>query len=235
MLPSIVHLRAEGEGSVLQAAIHMLDHETRERRLGASLVTHHVAQIMLVQSLRQIAASPDRPAMGWLAALADPRIGAALQLMHEQIDRRWTVNDLAREAGMSRSIFALRFKQLTGSAPLDYLLRLRMRMACQALQTGERNVAEVAYESRPDTDFGAVVGAMLKKGPDSLLFVAGAIDVARLAQQARRQAPTLPIGASEWAASEQLITLPMTDSTEMTSEFQKKVPKENLRPVQPRQ
>ena len=48
---------------------------------------------------------------------------------------------------MSRSIFALRFKQLTGSAPLDYLLRLRMRMACQALQTGERNVAEVAYEA----------------------------------------------------------------------------------------
>ncbi len=147
VLPSLVHLKAEGEGSVLQAAIHMLDHETRERRLGASLVTHHIAQIMLVQSLRQIAASPDRPAMGWLAALADPRIGAALQLMHEQLDRRWTVNDLAREAGMSRSIFALRFKQLTGSAPLDYLLHLRMRMACQALQSGERNVAEVAYEA----------------------------------------------------------------------------------------
>ncbi len=147
VLPPIVHLRAEGAGSVLQAAIHMLDHETRERRLGASLVTHHVAQIMLVQSLRQIADSPHRPAMGWLAALADPRVGAALQLMHEQLDRRWTVNDLAREAGMSRSIFALRFKQLTGSAPLDYLLHLRMRMACQALQTGERNVAEVAYEA----------------------------------------------------------------------------------------
>lgn len=147
VLPPIVHLQGDHHSPVLQAAIDMLDYETRHQCLGASLVTHHVAQIMLVHSLRQLAASSESPAMGWMAALADPRIGTALQLMHEKIDQRWTVNDLARAAGMSRSIFALRFKQLTGSAPLDYLLRLRMRIACQALQTGERNVAEVAYEA----------------------------------------------------------------------------------------
>ncbi|WP_374264099.1 ABC transporter substrate-binding protein [Zoogloea sp.] len=67
--------------------------------------------------------------------------------------------------------------------------------------------AEVAYESRPDVDFGAVVAAMLKGQPDGLFFISGGIDVARLAQQSRRQAPGLPIGASEWAASEQLIEL----------------------------
>ncbi len=74
-------------------------------------------------------------------------------------------------------------------------------------EQGGQLVAEVPYESRPDTDFGAVVAKMLNKNPDGLFFVAGAIDVARLAQQARRQAPALPIGASEWAASEQLIEL----------------------------
>lgn len=67
--------------------------------------------------------------------------------------------------------------------------------------------AEVPYESSPDVDFGAVVEAMLKSRPDGLFYISGAIDVARLAQHSRRLAPSLPIGASEWAASEQLIEL----------------------------
>lgn len=68
-------------------------------------------------------------------------------------------------------------------------------------------VAEVPFESRPDVDFGAVVGDMLKGRPDGLFYIAGAIDVARLAQHSRRLAPALPIGASEWAATEQLLEL----------------------------
>ena len=68
-------------------------------------------------------------------------------------------------------------------------------------------VAEVPYESRPDADFQAVVATMVASQPDSLFFISGGLDVARLAQQARKQAPQLPIGASEWAATEQLIEL----------------------------
>lgn len=98
---------------------------------------------------------------------------------------------------------AVAYDERNRSFTLSWLNEFRKAFAEQ----GGQLVAEVAYESNAYTDFGAVVGAMLKKGPDSLLFVAGAIDVARLAQQARRQAPGLPIGASEWAASEQLIEL----------------------------
>ena len=72
---------------------------------------------------------------------------------------------------------------------------------------GATVVAAVAYESAPDSDFAGVVRDMLATRPDSLFFIAGALDVARLAQQARKQAPGLPIGASEWAATEQLIEL----------------------------
>lgn len=79
------------------------------------------------------------------------------------------------------------------------------RAAAQA-QGAEAGVA-TAYESSADTDFAKVVREMLKSKPDSLLFIAGAIDVARLAQQARKLAPTLPIAASEWAATEQLLEL----------------------------
>lgn len=68
-------------------------------------------------------------------------------------------------------------------------------------------VAAVPYESGAEVDFAAVVGKMLASRPDSLFFISGAIDVARLAQQARKQAPKLPIGAAEWAATEQLVEL----------------------------
>jgi AraC-like DNA-binding protein len=166
VLPAIVHLEAGGDSAaVLRAAIDLLDHETREPRFGASLVTHHVAQIMLVQALRMVAASESVRPMGWLAALADPRIGAALQLMHEQIARRWTVEELARIAGMSRSVFAQRFKQLVGSAPLDYLLHLRMRVAGNTLRAGKRSVSAVALEigyrseSAFSTAFKRIMGA----------------------------------------------------------------------------
>ena len=79
------------------------------------------------------------------------------------------------------------------------------RAAIAAL--GGTLAAEVSYESKPDTDFAQVVAAMLKGDPDGLFYIAGAIDVARLAQQSRKEAPKLPIGASEWAASESLLEL----------------------------
>jgi len=72
---------------------------------------------------------------------------------------------------------------------------------------GAALTAAVPYESSPDADFGNIVQQMLQSQPDSLFFISGALDVARLAQQARKQAPQLPIGASEWAATEQLIEL----------------------------
>ena len=78
----------------------------------------------------------------------------------------------------------------------------------EAVKTrGARVAAEVPYESSAETDFAGVVRQMKDARPDSLFFISGALDVARLAQQARIQAPDLPIGASEWASTEQLIEL----------------------------
>lgn len=74
-------------------------------------------------------------------------------------------------------------------------------------EAGAKVAAEVPYESRPDADFAQVLGDMLKNRPDSLFFISGALDVARLAQQARKLAPQLPIGATEWASTEQLVQL----------------------------
>ncbi len=72
---------------------------------------------------------------------------------------------------------------------------------------GGQLVAEVAFESQADTGFGDIVQKMLAAQPDSLLFIASAIDVGRLAQQAEKRVPNMPVSASEWAASESLIEL----------------------------
>lgn len=79
------------------------------------------------------------------------------------------------------------------------------RAAVQA--SGRQLAAEVPYESGDQADFAGVLRRMLEGRPDSLFFIAGALDVARLAQQARMQAPSLRIGAAEWAATEHLIEL----------------------------
>ena len=75
------------------------------------------------------------------------------------------------------------------------------------IASGAKVSAAIPYESKPEANFAEVVNAMLAGHPDSLFFISGALDVARLAQQARKQAPALPIGASEWAATEQLVEL----------------------------
>ncbi|MBL8485998.1 MAG: ABC transporter substrate-binding protein [Rhodocyclaceae bacterium] len=74
------------------------------------------------------------------------------------------------------------------------------------VSSGGELVAEVAYESRPDTPFDGVVAQMLKHRPDGLFFISPTPDVVRLSEQAKRVAPQLPIGATEWAASEGLLT-----------------------------
>ena len=84
--------------------------------------------------------------MGWLAALADPRIGAALQLMYERIARRRTVEELATIRRHVALGVCPAFKQLVGSAPLDYLLHFRMRVAGNALLAGKHRVSAVALE-----------------------------------------------------------------------------------------
>ena len=123
--------------------LNVLSHEAAAPKLGATMMTDHLARILVVQALRTYVASDEHPA-GWFSALLDEKIGAALALMHRDISRRWTVDDLAAAVGMSRSSFALRFKPLVGLAPLDYWLQWRMRLAGQLLRNTKKSVASVA-------------------------------------------------------------------------------------------
>ncbi|CAM3466688.1 hypothetical protein DESA109040_13680 [Deinococcus saxicola] len=146
-LPRQIHLSVQASRlPLLHAALGALAQETCVSRLGSRLVMENLAQIVLVEMLRGYAASASCGAGGWLGALTDERIDRALRLMHGEPLRRWTLPELAHTAGMSRSSFALRFKTLVGSAPLDYLLRWRMRLAGQELRDSSRTISSLALE-----------------------------------------------------------------------------------------
>jgi transcriptional regulator GlxA family with amidase domain len=147
ILPPLIRLPATSDpASALRSALSLLALETAEPRPGADLVADGLARIVFVQVLRAHALAQERPARGWLGALADPKIGAALKLMHQDPVHPWTVGELARAVHMSRSSFAMAFKTLVGRPPLDYLLRWRVQNAARALRDGDRSVASIATE-----------------------------------------------------------------------------------------
>src|SRR5260370_19762794 len=151
MLPPIVHIRKESDKAALRWSLERMMQELRERQPGGFLVAQHLAHMMLVQALRLHLAEGSRGGVGWLFALADKQMGAAISSMHDDPAHRWTLQELAERAGMSRSTFALKFKETVGAAPLEYLTRWRMLLAGDRLTNSSDAISGIArslgYES----------------------------------------------------------------------------------------
>ncbi len=144
-LPPFIRIAAAAPAArILRNTLEVLNGELGTGDMGAMLVTRRLADILLVQALRAYVAVQGADCAGWIGALADRKIGAALALMHGEVGRNWTVGELAAATGMSRSGFALRFKALVGIPPRDYLLRWRMQLARDALRRNESSVAGLA-------------------------------------------------------------------------------------------
>jgi AraC-like DNA-binding protein len=138
--------------------------ELRERQPGDVLVVQHLAYMMLVQALRLCLAEGARGGVGWLYALADRQMSAAISAMHDDPAHRWTLQALAERAGMSRTSFAVKFKQTVGVSPMDYLVRWRMMLAGDRLTHSSDPLSAIAqdlgYESESafSTAFKRVMG-----------------------------------------------------------------------------
>ncbi len=152
ILPPVLILRAAAREATLATALDLLAAEAVQSAPGTPLITQRLADIVLIQALRAHMAAPGRPEAGWLRAVIDPAIGASLRAIHERLSEPWTVADLALAAGMSRSAFAPRFKELTGATPLDYLTRWRMYRASHLLRETDRKLADVAQAVGYDSD-----------------------------------------------------------------------------------
>jgi AraC-like DNA-binding protein len=119
---------------------------------GSELTVRRLADLLLIQALRAHIADSQSQPTGWLHALSDAHIGAALNSMHKRIEHPWTVASLASEAGMSRSSFAQRFKELMSESPLEYLTRWRMYRGSDLLRESDRKLADVAQAVGYDSD-----------------------------------------------------------------------------------
>jgi len=101
---------------------------------------------MLIEALRRYFEALPTGAGGWLAGLRDSAIGRVLALLHGDPARAWTMEDLARQAGMSRAVLAERFAGLVGMPPMRYLALWRMQLAARHLADGAAKIAAVAHE-----------------------------------------------------------------------------------------
>jgi AraC-like DNA-binding protein len=129
---------------------------------GSFLIVQQLVYMIFVQALRLHL--DEGKGVGWLFALSDRHAGAAITAIHREPARRWTVAEFAAEAGMSRSGFAARFRQLVGDGPIEYLTRWRMLVAGRSLSRGESIGAiarSLGYESESafSTAFKRVTGS----------------------------------------------------------------------------
>ena len=163
-MPPVVHLREDAEKAGLRWALERMRQELVETQPGSSLIAQHLAHMMLVQALRLYLAEGVGRSVGWLFALADPQMAAAIGAVHADPGARWTLQALAERAGMSRSSFAQKFKAAVGSSPMDYLTRWRMLLAGDRLANGTEPVSVIALslgydsESAFGTAFKRVMG-----------------------------------------------------------------------------
>ena len=164
-LPRFIHIRGTAPEAVgLRWLLQELCAEGEQDRPGAELSMAQLAHLMFVRVLRAYLSEAEVEAVGWLRGLGDARIAAALRLLHADPGRSWSLPELARASGMSRSVFAARFRAVVGMPPLGYLTGWRMRLATRALEEGSQPVAAIAAtlgyasESAFSTAFKRVVG-----------------------------------------------------------------------------
>jgi AraC-like DNA-binding protein len=111
---------------------------------GSQTVLAKLSELLFVETVRRYAESLPVEQTGWLAGLREPHVAKALALLHGDIGRRWTVDDLGREVGLSRSALSDRFLRIIGVPPMHYLTNWRMQVAAEKLGNTSASLAQVA-------------------------------------------------------------------------------------------
>ena len=145
-LPPLLKLNLEQGGAAewIRSTFQYAAEEIAAGRPGSETVLAKLSELLFVETVRRYAEALPDGQSGWLAGLRDPYVARALALLHSDITRRWTVDDLGREVGLSRSALADRFIRLIGVPPMHYLANWRMQVATQKLRNTSASLAQVA-------------------------------------------------------------------------------------------
>jgi AraC-like DNA-binding protein len=146
-LPPIIKASDSGAADAhwLGEFVRLASRESSDKRAGGESVLARLSELMFIEVVRRYLDSLPAEQSGWLAGLRDPFVGKALSMLHACPSRNWTIEDLARDVGLSRSGLAERFAELVGMPPMHYLARWRMQIA-SGLLSGGTNIASVAAE-----------------------------------------------------------------------------------------
>jgi AraC-like DNA-binding protein len=152
LLPDAIHIPASaGRGTRFGRVIELLSEECVADYPGKELIIQRLLETLLVEALRWDIIGNQEASAGLLNGLRDPAMARVMRAIHSNVRAKWTVADLAGIAGMSRSGFAVRFNEVVGCAPIEYLARWRIAIAKQALLSGvkslDRIADEIGYES----------------------------------------------------------------------------------------
>jgi len=152
-LPAVIRTEAAGSprSDWIWSTLDLMAEETQHVRPGGEAVVSRLCDIVVIQAIRSWMDRDPAARVGWLGALRDPQIGAAIAAIHADPSSDWTVASLAAEVAMSRSAFAARFTELVGESAMKYVARWRMAVAAELLADGGSTVASAAaavgYES----------------------------------------------------------------------------------------
>jgi AraC-like DNA-binding protein len=148
-LPRALHLRRENgspSGDRLSQLVDLALAESRECQSGSRCALLHLSELLFVEVVRRYLNSIAGDQAGWLAGLRDPIVGHALASLHGRPAAPWSLDRLAREIGVSRSLLAGRFTEWTGQPPMRYLTRWRIQLACRMLAEDSAKISKVALD-----------------------------------------------------------------------------------------
>ena len=144
-LPRLLHMKRppDAGSDLLDRLIDLTLAEAQARRAGGECIRLGLSELIFIEVVRRYLAGLGTGEVGWLAGLRDPSVGRALGLLHERPAFAWTLDELARQTGMSRSVLAERFAHLVGHPPMQYLAHWRMQMAARLLCDGTTKIAAI--------------------------------------------------------------------------------------------
>lgn len=151
-LPRLLHLPAEGIRAWVAPMLEHAASESGAGRAGGAVLLQRVSEMVFVDGARRYLDTLPPQTQGWLGALRDRQVGRVLALMHASPAEPWTLEELGRKVGISRSALHERFVALTGMAPMQYLANWRMQCGARLLREGNASVATVALEVGYDSE-----------------------------------------------------------------------------------
>jgi AraC-like DNA-binding protein len=151
-LPRVMHLASKDGGIWNEQFVQLAVNETGNKRPGSEALLERMSEMMFVDAVRRHVDGLPENSSGWLAGLRDRFVGRTLALLHEKPAFDWSLDELSKQIGLSRSALHERFVELVGQPPMQYLANWRMQLASRLLRDTQASVASIALEVGYDSE-----------------------------------------------------------------------------------